>query len=318
MKLDQPLVSCVIPVYNAEKYLHRCIDSVLSQDYHSLEIILIDDGSTDNSSSICDKYAAAYNNVLVKHISNGGASLARKVGIELAKGEYLTFVDADDYVAKNYVSVMYEALRKYDVNISSCRQQIIRNCVTIHLSQSFDFQLLMDENLMIRFFEYEFWGMPASLYHNSVFKSIEFPKATLSEDYYIKCQMFLQDCKMAYVDAPSYIYEKHEESLSNTKLSIRAFEEFENVHHVYELTKKQMPQYTSLALKNVIETCVKLLLMSRYSERKLYTEQYKSIKLFLKSKTMDIIHNKYLLTNVKLVAIALRFFPFMSSIFNRL
>lgn len=318
MKLDQPLVSCIIPVYNAEKYLHRCIDSVLSQDYHSLEIILIDDGSTDNSSSICDKYAAAYNNVLVKHISNGGASLARKVGIELAKGEYLTFVDADDYVAENYVSAMYKALLKFGVTAAGCGVRSIKLSTKVKTEINPVTVLLKDDVLMTRFFNYEFWALWGGLYARTVFQNLSFPKATLSEDYDVKCQIFLRDCQMAYVDAPLYIYEKHEGSLSNTKLSIRAFEEFENVHHVYELTKKQMPQYTSLALKNVIETCVKLLLMGRYSERKLYTEQYKPIKLFLKSKTMDIIHNKHLLTNVKLVAIALRFFPFMSSIFNRL
>lgn len=318
MKLDQPLVSCVIPVYNAEKYLYRCIESVLGQDYHSLEIILIDDGSTDNSSFICDEYAAAYSNILVKHIPNGGASLARKEGIELARGEYLTFVDADDYVAENYVSAMYKALLKFGVTVAGCGVQSIKPNTKVKTEINPVTVLLKDNMLMARFFNYEFWALWGGLYARKVFQDISFPKATLSEDYYIKFQMFLQDCKMAYVDVPLYVYEKHEESLSNTKLSIRAFEEFENVHHVYELTKKQMPQYTSLALKNVIETCVKLLLMSRYSERKLYTEQYKPIKSFLKSKTMDIIHNKYLLTNVKLVAIALRFFPFMSSIFNRL
>lgn len=315
---EQPLISCIIPVYNAEKYLHRCIDSVLVQDYPAIEIILIDDGSTDASSTICDEYAAQHYNIIVKHTSNKGASLARKTGLELAKGEYLTFVDADDYVTHNYVSAMFEALKKYNTEISSCCQQIIKPNDILQVSTHIEILLLKDSDLMSRFFWYEFWGMPASLYHKAVFKRINFPKATLSEDYYIKCQIFLRNCKMAYVDAPLYIYEKHADSLSNTKLSAKAFEEFENVYYVYKLIQTKMPQYIPLALKNVIETCVKLLLMGESTERKLYNNQYKYIKTFLKEHTVEIWQNKYILQKVKLIAIVLRYYPSISSLFNKL
>lgn len=315
---EQPLISCIIPVYNAEKYLHRCIDSVLVQDYPAIEIILIDDGSTDASSTICDEYAAQHYNIIVKHISNRGASLARKVGLEIVKGEYLTFIDADDYVVHNYVSTMFEALQKYNTEISSCCQQTIKPSDTLQASTHVEMLLLKDSELMSRFFLYEFWGMPASLYHKTVFKRINFPKATLSEDYYIKCQIFLYNCKMAYVNAPLYIYEKHEGSLSNTKLSVRAFEEFENVYHVYKLIQTKMPQYTPLALKNVIETSVKLLLMGKNTERKLYNNQYKYIKTFLKEHTAEIWQNTYILRKIKLIAIVLRYYPATSYLFNKL
>lgn len=308
---EQPLISCIIPVFNAEKYLHRCINSILAQDYPTIEIILIDDGSTDTSPTICDEYAKQYCNIIVKHTSNKGASLARKTGLELAKGEYLTFVDADDYVTHNYVSAMFEALKKYNTEISSCCQQIIKPNDILQVSTHIEILLLKDSDLMSRFFWYEFWGMPASLYHKAVFKRINFPKATLSEDYYIKCQIFLRNCKMSYVDAPLYIYEKHADSLSNTKLSAKAFEEFENTIAVYEIIRNQNPQYTQLALKNAIETCVKLLLMGDSVQHKKYKRNYTLINKFMKIHSMEIFRNRYLLRNVKILALVLRYFPYL-------
>lgn len=308
---EQPLISCIIPVFNAEKYLHRCINSILAQDYPTIEIILIDDGSNDTSPTICDEYAEQNCNIIVQHTPNRGASLARKAGLELAKGEYLTFVDADDYVTHNYVSAMFEALKKYNTEISSCCQQIIKPNDILQVSTHIEILLLKDSDLMSRFFWYEFWGMPASLYHKAVFKRINFPKATLSEDYYIKCQIFLRNCKMAYVDAPLYIYEKHADSLSNTKLSAKAFEEFENTIAVYEIIRNQNPQYTQLALKNAIETCVKLLLMGDSVQHKKYKRNYTLINKFMKIHSMEIFRNRYLLRNVKILALVLRYFPYL-------
>lgn len=307
----QPLISCIIPVFNAEQYLHRCINSVLDQDYRALEIILIDDGSTDTSPKICDEYATQHCNIIVKHIPNGGASLARKVGVELAKGEYLTFVDADDYVTHNYVSAMFEALQKYDTTIAGCGLQCIEPGNKIKIVNRSTTILLKDDTLMTRFFNYEFWALWGTLYAKSAFTNIDFPKATLSEDYYIKCQMFLCNCKMAYVDTPLYIYEKHENSLSNTKLSPKAFEEFENTIAVYEIIRNQKPQYIQLALKNAIETSVKLLLMGNSRQHKKYHKNYALIKKFLKVHFMEIFENRYLLRNVKILALTLRYFPYL-------
>lgn len=311
MMRKQPLISCIIPVFNAEQYLHRCINSVLAQDYLALEIILIDDGSTDTSPKICDEYVTQHCNIIVKHIPNGGASLARKVGIELAKGEYLTFIDADDYVTHNYVSAMFEVLQKYDTTIAGCGSQCIKPDNKIKIVNSSTTILLKDDTLMTRFFNYEFWALWGTLYAKSAFTNIDFPKATLSEDYYIKCQIFLCNCKMAYVDTPLYIYEKHENSLSNTKLSPKAFEEFENTIAVYEIIRNQKPQYIQLALKNAIETSVKLLLMGDAKQHKKYHKNYALVKKFLKVHFMEIFKNRYLLRNVKILALILRYFPYL-------
>lgn len=311
-----PLISIIVPIYNSAKFLHRCVDSILAQDYQNIEIILVDDGSKDESPIICDEYSKKHKNIRVLHIPNGGASLARKKGIEIAKGQYLSFVDSDDYVTKNYISALYTAIQKYHTQVASCHVQITKANNKIRTEATSAISLLEKNTLMYRFFHYEFWGMHGKLYKREVFYNIYFPKETLSEDYLINTQIFIKDCKIAYVTSSLYIYEKHEGSLSNTPLSLRAFEEFKNTYRVYEIIKQKMPQYASLALKNVVETCIKLLLMDTLSKRSQYAIQYKPIHEFLKNEEYNIYNNKYLLKKLKFIALTLRYFPKMSIIYN--
>ena len=113
-------VSIIIPVYNVEAYLQRCVDSLLNQQYQIIEVILIDDGSTDQSGEICDEYAKMDNRVIVFHQKNSGQSVARNKGIEMSNGEYICFVDADDYVDKSYISRLYTLLVKNQADIAMC------------------------------------------------------------------------------------------------------------------------------------------------------------------------------------------------------
>lgn len=106
-------VSIIVPVYNVEKVLHYCVDSILAQTFRDFELILVDDGSTDNSRELCDRYASDNNNVTAVHIENGGVSKARNTGIELAKGDYICFIDSDDYIAKDYLECLLLAQKNY-------------------------------------------------------------------------------------------------------------------------------------------------------------------------------------------------------------
>lgn len=108
-----PLISVIVPIYNAEKFLHYCIDSILNQSFVDFEILLVNDGSTDNSGKICDKYAEKDTRVKVLHKQNGGVSSARNAGIEAAQGEYICFVDSDDYLEKDYLEILIETKKKF-------------------------------------------------------------------------------------------------------------------------------------------------------------------------------------------------------------
>ena len=118
MNDKQPLVSVIVPIYNVEKYLRRCVDSILSQSYQNLEVWLVDDGSPDGCPAICDEYARKDNRVKIIHKKNGGLSDARNVAIDVASGEYICFVDSDDYVASTYVETLYALIDKYQTKAS--------------------------------------------------------------------------------------------------------------------------------------------------------------------------------------------------------
>ena len=297
-----PLISIIVPIYNAATYLERCFRCLREQSYPTLEFVLVDDGSTDKSGEMCDQIAAKDGRFKVFHIKNGGASLARKYGLERAKGEFVSFMDCDDCVDSRYIEQLFELIQTYGTNISACRVQRIFNESEISTQIEGEQCLLRFEELMPRFFKYEFWGLCGKLYRKKVFEKITFPIATISEDYYVMAQLFLQEGNMAYTDAPLYYYEYHEGSLSHLAISKRAFEEFENVKAVYEMMQAQAPQYAEMALSNVVETCVKLLSMTHKDSTKEFVALAKPLRQFLQSHFWKIIYSNAIYWKLKAVA----------------
>lgn len=297
-----PLISIIVPIYNAATYLERCFRCLQEQSYPTLEFVLVDDGSTDKSGEMCDQIAAKDGRFKVFHIKNGGASLARKYGLERAKGEFVSFMDCDDCIAVDYIKQLFELIVRHNVNISACRVQRIFNESEIPTQIEGKQYLLQFEKLMPRFFKYEFWGFPAKLYKRNIFGEVAFPSATLSEDYYVMSQLFLQERDMAYTDAPLYYYEYHEGSLSHLAISKRAFEEFENVKAVYEMMQAQAPQYAEMALSNVVETCVKLLSMNHRESSQKYKEFATPLRQFLRLHIIEILRTNAIYWKLKILA----------------
>ena len=120
MSQEKALISIIIPVYKVEKYLEKCIQSVINQTYENLQIILVDDGSPDNCGKICVEYAKKDHRIEVIHKSNGGLSDARNKGLEIAKGEYIGFVDSDDYIESDMYEVLYNLLKQYNAYVKIC------------------------------------------------------------------------------------------------------------------------------------------------------------------------------------------------------
>lgn len=295
-------ISIIVPIYNASAYLDRCLRCLQEQTYPNLEFVLVDDGSTDESGEICDKIAAIDERFKVFHIANGGASLARKFGLEQASGEYVSFIDSDDYIDHSYITQLYDLVQAYGVGMSACRVQRVRIGQMSPPQTRGTSALLKLEELMPRFFKYEFWGLYAKLYQKSILDNIIFPAATISEDYYVMLQLFLQERQMAYSDTPLYFYEYHEGSLSHLKLSKRAFEEFDNVKAVYELTQTKVPQYAAMALSNVVETCIKLLSMVRRDSSKEFSVLATPLSQFLKSHLWEILRTNAIYWKLKVMA----------------
>ena len=297
------MISVIIPVYNSESYLTRCVESVLSQSFSGeIEVLLIDDGSTDRSGDLCDELAQDDSRITVFHTENRGASLARRLGLEKAKGELVTFVDSDDYVAPNYVSTLYELLQKNNVNISACGVWRLEfSGEPKPETVGGETMVLERDALFRRFFKYEFWGFWGGMYLRRQLLDIVFPKPTLSEDYFVKAHLFQKEQRMAYTSAPLYYYEHHENSLSHQRLTKKTFDEFENVKSVLDFTSAQMPEYRDFALSNATETAVKLLLASRNRKAEFHCQR-KELSSFLAENRFEIISCRPLLYKTRLLA----------------
>lgn len=135
--MDNPKISVIVPVYNVEQYLHRCIDSILAQTFTDFELLLINDGSTDKSGKICDEYAKKDKRIRVFHKENGGVSSARNVGLDNAKGEWVTFVDSDDWVEINYFSDLMKDNYIADLTYFGCRFCFENDSYTIYIPNEF-------------------------------------------------------------------------------------------------------------------------------------------------------------------------------------
>ena len=221
---NNPLISIIVPIYNVEKYLRRCVDSILCQSYHNLEIWLVDDGSPDGCPAICDEYAGKDKRVKVIHKKNGGLSDARNVAIDVATGEYICFVDSDDYVASFYVETLYALIDKYQTKVS------IINPVAVDEfgKQTHSFQSdgqeycwNADKALEQMFYQEKFdttaWG---KLYHRSLFESgIRYPKGLLFEDLPTTYQLFKKCDKIAFKAVELYYYLLRSDSIEGSVFS---------------------------------------------------------------------------------------------------
>lgn len=206
----EPLISVIVPIYNVEAYLGRCVDSLLCQTYRNLEIILVDDGSPDGCPAICDAYAAKEKRVRVIHQKNAGLSGARNAGIEAAAGEYLAFVDSDDYVAADFLHTLYELLAATGCAISQCGFAYVQG-EPLKSQKSRDYRVYRGESLMEQLYGPEeeatrFVVAWNKLYRRELFEKIRYPLGRIHEDEATTYRLFHEGKKLAYTDRALYGY----------------------------------------------------------------------------------------------------------------
>ncbi len=228
----EPLISVIIPIYKAEKYLEKCVRCVLDQTYRNLEVILVDDGSPDGSGAICDKLAAEDCRIRVIHKENGGAATARNAGLDIMTGEYIAFVDADDYMEVNYIEALYRTLKENNAQVSICSFKTIDeegNAVEIdelHREDSgnetgndiqvFDGNEIILQDLQGHWEHVAPWG---KLYQADLFENVRYPKWPAYEDEPVFIRVFDRVEKAAASKEKLYYYVQHAGSLMNTAYS---------------------------------------------------------------------------------------------------
>ncbi|MBQ8824324.1 MAG: glycosyltransferase family 2 protein [Ruminococcus sp.] len=203
------LVSIIVPVYCVEKYLDECISSLVEQTHKNIEIILIDDGSTDRSSAICDEWSTHDNRIIVIHNKNHGVSYSRNCGLDIAKGEYIAFCDSDDKYEKSYVSVMLEKAKEFQSDITICGYSCLKNGNVISFTKEKENCIISKEEIARNIFlNNEIGGfMWNKLFRKKILKGIKFnSKLQICEDTYFLFEVLNRPLRVCWYNKPLYYY----------------------------------------------------------------------------------------------------------------
>lgn len=257
-----PEISIIVPVYNVEEYLSRCIDSILSQTFSDFELILVDDGSTDGSGKICDEYVKQDERVVVIHKENGGQSSARNSGLKKLNGKYISFIDSDDWISSDYLEYLYSLIKKYKADVVSADYVITyENCVSF--SSQANEKVITGTSEILQFYlkqdkmhgknDFAVWG---KLYKKEFFNEINFPVGTIYEDNIINFKI-LKNCN-CYVKSSKIIYAYFHRDKSTTKSKLS------EKHLALIRTSEQMLELASKD-ENLIRLCRRKIAMSYFS-----------------------------------------------------
>lgn len=203
------MITVIVPIYNVEKWLPRCVDSILAQDYKNLELFLVDDGSPDGCGKICDEYAEKDKRIKVIHKPNGGLSDARNAALDVAKGNYITFIDSDDYVTPDYISTLFSLIEKCDAQMSIATWQIFPEGIIPKMPNIKLNEIVMTQNeALSNMFYQKSYDVSAcvKMYHRSLFEGVRYPKGQLFEDLQTTFKLMLKCDKVAFTNKPVYFY----------------------------------------------------------------------------------------------------------------
>lgn len=300
------MISVIVPVYNVEKYINRCIDSIIAQTYRDLEIILVDDSSTDKSGNICDKYAQLDNRIKVIHKKNGGVSACRNTGVEHAVGEYISFVDSDDYIEPDMMELLISTIGNCDMATCGAYNDYVNNSVSQYSREDLSFEtdnktafrLILEGNLV-----------PAALWNklikSNIAKQLSFPIGRIYEDIFYT-NALMQMIKTVRINtAPKYHYFHREQSLTT--------KEFDNdvldIIHGYSETEKisvSMPEIRQSARFRVLWAHFTVLDRMLVSKDYKTIPEYKKIVSYLKQNTFEVIKCPLFRKSRKIAAVALK------------
>lgn len=224
----EDLISIVLPIYNVEKYLKKCVQTIINQTYTNIEIILVNDGSTDTSGKICDELKEIDNRIKVIHKENGGLSDARNVGLKYAKGKYISFIDSDDYISEEYVERLYNLLKDNGAQISICNfQRVDENQKTISINNITP-GIISGRQALEKFNDSKFY--PASvvawnkLYDIKLFENILYPFGKQHEDEYTTYKLYYISDKIAITSDILYYYRTVQTSIMNKNFNKKRLE----------------------------------------------------------------------------------------------
>ena len=239
-----PEISVIVPVYKAEQYLDRCVKSILEQTYQNFELILVDDGSPDNSPSLCDEWAKNDNHIYVIHKENGDASSARNAGLKIAKGRWIAFADSDDWLDRTALKTLYDLANQYNVPMAIGGMRVVQKYTDASIVMKQNAKVLSNADLMSRFFRlngepdtHSVWG---AIIRRDILEDYSFIEGRMNEDVET-CYYLARKCEAAvYTDAPLYNYFKNIEGVTNSGFSKKKLDLLD----IWDIVQKQVEQFT--------------------------------------------------------------------------
>lgn len=255
--MEKGLLSVIIPVYQVESYIGECIASVAGQTYQKIEILLIDDGSYDRSGEICDEWSKKDARILVVHQKNKGAGAARNVGLKMANGEYISFVDGDDYL----VETMFEhliSLLEGEIDIAECEYQKVLDKTTVIQGGNsnitvFDAEMAMEAHIKHEMFIQLVWN---KVYRASIATTVSFPEGKKIDDEFWTYQVIARARKLVHVNEVLYAYRRQAKSVMHTLKEMDRMDMIEAKVKRYEDLKEKMPNLQTAMLNDLWFFCI--------------------------------------------------------------
>lgn len=326
IKFIMPLISVIVPVYKVEKYLDRCIDSILAQTFKDFELIIIDDGSPDKCPEMCDNWAKKDNRIIVIHQKNMGVSAARNAGIKIARGQYFTFVDSDDWISENMIQLLFDLIKKYEADISICNfVKTDRKIDTTFKQKNQEKIYTQDEFMKIilkihsnRTIHYP-WG---KLYKRKVINDKQYPVGIPNgEDVEGMFKAVIRSDKIVETTEIGYFYFENIESVTRKKFGKSLLNLGEIWGRIIKISEKQAPEYTEYVKYNFMRSDFTVLtdsiLYGDKSTDELYKTELSKIYARLKNNKLKLLKGPMVFKRKILLIIVCCFYGILKKIKHR-
>ena len=302
------LISVIIPVYNVKEYLVECMESIINQTYKDLEIILVDDGSTDGSSAICDRYAMKDKRVHTVHKVNGGLSSARNTGMDCAKGKYISFVDSDDGLELDFYEILYESIKSTNADIAVCGRYLAsengkEKMYCSSQQKIYSRKEALKEIFCLGLIDVAAWD---KLYQCSVLKGIRFPEGEINEDTAVIYEVFNNVKKLVHIGQPLYNYRVRIGSITKSGYSEKFDVVFDHCQKLIESVKSKDPDLLDDLNIYITHLCYNMLIKIERSDYKTYKKQFKAYYSIFKRGWASYINSDKVSKDNKLRCLLLR------------
>ncbi|WP_270504839.1 glycosyltransferase family 2 protein [Eubacterium limosum] len=314
------LISIVIPIYKVENYIERCIKSIINQTYKFLEIILVDDGSPDDCGIICDQYAEIDSRITVIHQENKGLSGARNSGIDIAQGEFITFIDSDDWVCPDYIEILYNNLVDHSLDISICNYIDVSSYEIDQIrSNNQNVNVFTNLEALEQYFT-EFstpfvvsWG---KLYKVELFENIRFPEGKIHEDEFTTYQLLFNAKKIGFINEPLYYYFQRNDSIMGNGFNIKGKNDcLEALEQRIDFYKRRKLKSLRTKTYNTYCRVIEDLLINHKAA--ISIDEYKSLLKKYKNISIKLLKSKHIKNRSKIRIFVFIHFRFLSKIWRK-